>query len=183
MTRDEALAFVRGKVPNENLVKHMIATEAVMRALARRLSLDPEQAGLAGLLHDCDLGVTEGDFSRHGVAGAAMLREIGVDEAICRAVEAHACHEGRRPETTMERALVAADQVTGLVIAAALVHPDKRISALQASSLKKRMKEKRFAAGVDRDSIRSCEALGVPLDEFLGLAISAMAGVAGELGL
>lgn len=183
MTRDEALDFIRRAVPKEALVLHMIATEAVMRAAAGRLGGDVEAWGLAGLVHDCDLGVTEGDFSRHGVEGARMLREAGLDEATCRAVEAHASHSACVPETAMEKALVAADQLTGLVTAAALVHPERRIAALSVKSLEKRMKEKRFAAGVDRDAIRSCESFGLPLDDFLGLGLEAMVSVAGELGL
>jgi putative nucleotidyltransferase with HDIG domain len=183
MTREEALEFIGQKVPNENLVKHMVATEAVMRALAEHLGEDEEVWGLAGLLHDCDLGETEGDFSRHGVRGAEMLRELGMDETICRAVEAHATHSDCLPETAMEKALCAADQVTGLVIAAALVRPEKKIATVKVKSLKKRMKEKRFAAGVDREAIRSCEGLGIPLEEFLGLSAAAMVTVADFLGL
>jgi len=183
MTRDEALAFIKDEVPKDNLIKHMIATEAVMGGLAERLGEDRDTWSLAGLVHDCDLGRTEGDSSQHGVVGAQMLAERGLDEALCRAVEAHASHAACEPETPLERALVAADQLTGLITAAALIHPTKSVAALKVKSLKKRMKEKRFAAGVNRDAIRSCEALGLELPEFLELGQKAMAAVAEELGL
>ncbi len=183
MDRDQALELVRSHVDKENLVKHMLATEAVMRALAERLGEDVEVWGVTGLIHDWDLGVTGGDPARHGKVGADMLRERGLDEAICRAVERHPCRAELKLETRLEIALRAADQVTGLVTAAALIHPSRTIAALKVKSLKKRMKEKRFAAGVDRDAIRLSGELGLPLDEFLSLSRDAMGGISAELGL
>jgi putative nucleotidyltransferase with HDIG domain len=183
MTRDEAFAFIEEKVSSENLRRHMIATEAVMRALAVRLGHDRETWGLAGLVHDCDIEVVEADPGRHGTTGAAMLRELGVDEAICRAVERHPGMADPKPQTPLEIGLRAADQVTGLVTAAALIHPSKSIAAIEVKSLRKRMKEKRFAAGVDRDAVRLCEHIDVPLDDFLALALGAMLEIADQLAL
>ncbi len=183
MDRTQALGLVQEHVSKENLIKHMLATEAVMRAVAERLDQDVELWGLAGLLHDCDLDVTEGDPAKHGKVGASMLRELGLDEVICRAVERHPGLADPKPETTIEVGLRAADQVTGLVTAAALIHPSKSIQALKIKSLKKRMKEQRFAAAVDRDAIRLCEQIDVPIAEFLELSRDAMGGIAEELGL
>ena len=177
------MAFVRRHIHTENLIKHMIATEAVMRSLAAHLDDDVEIWGLAGLVHDCDLEVVDGDPARHGTVGAAMLRELGLDERLCLAVERHPGMADQQPETPLEIGLRAADQVTGLVTAAALIHPSKSVAALKVKSLKKRMKEKRFAAGVDRDAIRLCEQIGVPLDEFLELSARAMDAIADQLGL
>lgn len=183
MNRDQAFEFVQEHIKAENLIKHMKSTEVVMRALAERLGEDQELWGLAGLLHDCDLEAIDHDPERHGTVGAQMLREQGVDESVCRAVERHPGLAEPKPETTFEIALRAADQVTGLVTAAALIHPTKAIESLKVKSLKKRMKEKRFAAGVERDAIRLCEQLGVELPEFLELSRDAMNQIADELEL
>jgi hypothetical protein len=184
MTRDDALELITTTLAlDENLRRHMLATEAVMRALAERLGHDPDRWGLAGLVHDCDLGTTAADPDRHGRVAAAMLREAGVAEEVCRAVEVHPGRPGDPPVAPLEVALRAADQVTGLVTAAALIHPTKSIAALKVSSLRKRMKEKRFAAGVDREAIATCEALGLSLDDFLQIAAEAMDRIAGALGL
>lgn len=183
MTRDEALSFIEKNISSDNLRRHMVATEVVMRAVAARLDEDQELWGLTGLVHDCDLDVVEHDPERHGKVGAQMLRELGMDESLCRAVERHPGMAEPKPETTLEIALRAVDQVTGLVTAAALIHPTKSVAALKVKSLKKRMKEKRFAAGVDRDAIRLCEQIDLPLDEFLALSAAAMNEIADTLGL
>jgi putative nucleotidyltransferase with HDIG domain len=183
MTRDEALELVHEKIRNENLRRHMLATEAVMMALASRLGHDPQDWGLAGLVHDCDLEEIEGDPLRHGKVGAEILGGLDVDEEICHAVLTHPGRAEEPPTTTMEIALRAADQATGLITAAALIHPTKAIASLKVKSLKKRMKEKRFAAGVDRDAIRLCEQIDLPLDEFLDLAARSMGEIADQLEL
>ncbi|MBI2852851.1 MAG: HDIG domain-containing protein [Chloroflexi bacterium] len=184
MDRQEALESVRANVENENLVKHMLATEAVMRALAKRLGEDEGEWGLAGLLHDIDVELTEGDMTSHSRLGADLVREMGASEAVARAILVHNQAHGVPPQTNLDKALICTDPLTGLITAAVLVRPDKKLAGVQASSVKKRFKEKSFAAGANREQIGSCSAmLGIELDEFIELGLRAMQDVAGELGL
>jgi putative nucleotidyltransferase with HDIG domain len=181
--RDEVLALVHDRIANENLRRHMLATEAVMRAAAARLGGDPDVWGLAGLAHDIDSEATAGDFTRHGAEAAATLRERGLPEAVAHAVAAHNPATGVEAGSPFDIALVACDQVTGLITAATLVRPDRDLAQVKLKSLRKRMREGAFARGVDRASIGRCEELGLTLDEFLELSLTAMQGIAAELGL
>jgi len=183
MTRDEALDSVKANVENENLVKHMIATEAIMRALARRLGEDEEVWGLTGLLHDIDVELTEGDMDTHSKLGADLVREMGLSEEIAHAVLCH--NEAHRVprESKLDKALFCADPLTGLITAGALVRPDKKLNGMELKSLKKKFKEKSFAAGANREQITLCSELGLELDEFIKLGLEAMKGVASNLGL
>jgi len=181
MTRDEALKLVNEKVSNENLRKHMLATEAVMKRLARRLGEDDELWGLAGLLHDLDYDQTVNDFPRHGLMTAEMLAETDVPEEAIYAIKSHPGHFPRK--SLMDKALYAVDPITGLIVAAALMHPTKKLKNVDVDFVERRFKEKRFAAGADRDQIRSCEGFGLPLREFMGLALEAMQGIDESLGL
>ncbi|MBI4188484.1 MAG: HDIG domain-containing protein [Chloroflexi bacterium] len=183
MTRKEALDSVRENVENENLVRHMLAAEAVMRALARRLGEDEEEWGLAGLLHDIDVELTEGDMSAHGKLGADIAREMGASDAVAQAILCHNQAQGVPAETKMEKALICADPLTGLITAAALVRPDKKLAGVEPKSVGKRFKEKSFAAGASREQIACCNQLGLELDEFIALGLKAMQGIARELGL
>lgn len=183
MTREEALSSIKANVENANLVKHMLATEAVMRALARRLGEDEDEWGLTGLLHDIDVELTEGDMKAHSKLGADLARELGASEAIAHAILCHNQQHGIPLETRLDKALFCADPLTGLVTAAALVRPDKKLASVEAKSVRKRFKEKAFAAGADREQIASCRELGLELDEFLELALKAMKGIAQDLGL
>jgi putative nucleotidyltransferase with HDIG domain len=183
MDREEALESVRDNVENENLVKHMLATEAVMRALARQLGEDEEEWGLTGLLHDIDMELTEGDMSSHSRLGADLAREMGVSEAAAQAILVHNQAHGVPLETKLDKALYYADPLTGLITAAALVRPDKKLTGVELSSIKKRFKEKGFAAGVNREQIAGCSELGLELDEFMEIGLQAMQGIAAELGL
>jgi putative nucleotidyltransferase with HDIG domain len=179
--RGKALELVRSKVTNERLIKHMLAVEAVMRALAERLGEDVDAWSLAGLVHDLDYDETLKDPERHGRIGAAYLRDLGLAEEITRAVESHAGHVAR--ESLMDKALYATDPLTGLIVAAALMHPSKRLGEVTADFVMNRFKEKRFAAGADRDQIRSCEDVGLSLGEFVGLGLKAMQNISDDLGL
>jgi putative nucleotidyltransferase with HDIG domain len=179
--REEALALIRGRIDNENLVRHMLAVEAVMRGLAVRLGEDATLWGMTGLLHDLDLDVTEGNLERHGRVAYEVLGAVDVPEELRRAVLVHVGHAPA--ETPMERAIRAADPVTGLITAAALVHPSRRVAEVQVKSLRKRMKEKRFAANVSREQIAECSGLGLEQEEFLGVALASMQGIASDLGL
>ena len=183
MNRSEALESVRANVENENLVRHMLATEAIMRALARRLEGDEAEWGLAGLLHDIDVELTGGDMSSHSMLGADIARDLGASQAVCNAILTHNDTHGVRPQTPMEKSLFAADPLTGLITAAVLVRPDRSIAGLEVKSVRKRFKEKSFAAGARRDSIATCADLGLELDEFIAIGLEAMKGIAQQLGL
>lgn len=185
MDREQALELLKTHVSNGNMIKHCLASEAVMRALAARLGADPELWGLAGLLHDLDVEITEGDMARHTHEAARILSEKGLPEPLVDAVRLHneAAHPGRRRTEVFHKALAAAETVTGMITATALVYPDRRLASVKASSVTKRMKDKRFAASVDRGIILECESLGIGLDEFVELALNAMRGVSSELGL
>ena len=183
-TREEALQLLREHVKNENLVKHCLATEAVMTALAERLGENKGKWGLAGLLHDLDVEIVNHDLSRHTLEAERILREKGVDEDIILAIKMHnEKAQGTKRSQKFHHALAAGETITGLIIATTLVYPDKKISSVKAKSVKKRMKEKAFAAGVDRGIMTECEILGVTLDEFIEISVRAMQGIAQDLGL
>ena len=183
MNRERALDSVKANVENENLIKHMLATEAIMRSLAQRLDGDELEWGLTGLLHDIDVELTEGDMSNHSKLGADLVREMGASEAMAKAVLAHNEMHGVPCETMLEKALFCADPLTGLITAAALVLPDKKLENLQAKSVRKRFKEKGFAAGANREQIATCSKIGLELDDFIELGVEAMKGIADDLGL
>ena len=183
MTREEALDSIKANVENKNLVKHMLATEAIMRALARRLGEDEEEWGLTGLLHDIDVELTEEDMSTHSKLGADLARELGASETVAHAILCHNEAHGVPRETQLDKALFCADPLTGLVTAGALVRPDKKLAGLEAKSVRKRFKEKSFAAGANREQIATCGELGLELDEFIELGLEAMKGAAASLGL
>ncbi|MFH1220097.1 MAG: HDIG domain-containing metalloprotein [Candidatus Eisenbacteria bacterium] len=181
MKRDQALEAVKSRVKNDRLVKHMLAVEAIMRALARRLGEDEEAWAIAGLVHDLDYDETANDPERHGILGASYLREMGVDEKIAHAVESHAGHRNR--ESQMDKALYAIDPLSGLLVAAALMHPAKKLAPVDADFVLNRFKEKRFAAGANREQIKTCEEMGISLAEFVDLGLKAMQAVSDDLGL
>ncbi len=183
MTREEALDSVKANVENENLVKHMLATEAIMRALARRLGEDEEEWGLTGLLHDIDVELTEGDMKNHSKLGVDLVREMGASETMAQAILRHNQAHGIPLGTKLDKALYCADPLTGLITAAALVRPDKKLAGVEARSVKKRFKEKSFAAGASREQIAYCRELGLELDEFIELGLKAMQWIAEQLGL
>lgn len=185
MQRDKALELLRTHLKNENLVRHCLASEAVLRALAARLGADAELWGLAGLLHDIDVELTAGDLSRHTHEAVKILKENGLPETLIEAVMMHneAAHAGKKRSETFHRALAAGETITGMITATAMVYPDKKLASVKASSVTKRMKDKRFAASVDRGIIMECEALGLKLEEFVELSLGAMRGISGDLGL
>jgi putative nucleotidyltransferase with HDIG domain len=184
MTRDEAEALLKAHVKNERMLDHSYASEAVLRALARRLGRDVEKWGLAGLLHDIDIEAVGGDLTRHCREAEMILTAAGLDPEIVDAVKMHneACFGSLR-QTEFQHALAAGETVTGLIVATALVYPDKKIASVKVKSVTKRMKEKAFAASVNRDTIRECEKIGLPLDEFVEISLGAMREIAGRIGL
>lgn len=183
MTRDEALASIRANVENENLINHMLATEAIMRALAKRFGQDEDEWGLTGLLHDIDVELTEGDLASHSKLGADIASELGATEEMAHAILCHNEAHGVPCETRLDKALFCADPLTGLIVAGALVRPDKKLAGLTAKSLMKRFGEKRFAAGANREQIANCSEIGLELEDFIALGLEAMKGIAEELGL
>ena len=183
MIRDEALALVREYVKNENLVKHMLAVEATMRFYAEKFGEDVEKWELAGLLHDFDWEIHP-SLEGHPQDGAPILRERGVPEEIVRAVLSHADHTGIPRQTRMEKALYACDEVTGLITAVALVRPSRSLLDLEPASVKKKWKDKTFAAGANRAEIeKAASEFGIELWEHIGNVILAMRRIAPELGL
>jgi putative nucleotidyltransferase with HDIG domain len=181
--RDTVVGLLVERVANENLRRHMLATESIMRATADRLGDDPDAWGLTGLAHDLDAEQTEGDFARHGREAADLLAAAGAPPDVVHAVAAHNPATGAHAERPIDIALMASDQLSGLITAAVLVRPDKQLAGVQVKSLRKRYREGAFARGVDRESIRRCEELGIPLDEFFALGLGAMQGIAAELGM
>jgi len=183
MKRTEALALVREFVKNENLVKHMLAVEAAMRFYAEKLGEDADLWGVVGLLHDFDWEIHP-TLEEHPAAGAPILRERGVPEEIVRAILSHADHTGIPRDTLMEKALFACDEITGLITAVALVRPSRSLMDLKVKSIKKKWKDKSFAAGANRAEMeQGAEEFGVELWEHVGNVIEAMRRIAPELGL
>jgi len=183
MDRIEALAIVTEYVKSNNLINHMLAVEAAMRHYARKLNENEETWGLAGLLHDFDWEIHP-TLEEHPQAGAPILRERGVPEEILRAILSHADHTGVKRETPMEKALYACDEITGLVTAVALVRPSRSLYDLTSSSVRKKWKDKAFAAGANRDDIQqAAEEFGVDLWQHTDEVILAMRQIAPQLGL
>ncbi|MGQ0669715.1 MAG: HDIG domain-containing metalloprotein [Actinomycetota bacterium] len=181
MDRDHAVAFCRGKAEKETTVRHLISVEGVMWALARRFGEDEDVWALTGLFHDLDQDQTHDDPERHAYQAAEWLREAAVDERVVNGVLAHA-HEQYRTDL-MSKAVVHADAVAGLLVAAALVRPEKA-TGMKVSSVKKKLKEKAFAPGVNREEITSVEeSIGLPLDEFIATGIEGLQLVAAQIGL
>ena len=182
LNREQALELLRDSAPERHLYQHALASEAVMRALARRLGENEEIWGLTGLLHDLDYPKTHAEPEKHGLLGADQIGD-GLPEAALHAIRAHNGElNGVTPSSPFDYALRCGESVTGLVVTAALVRPTG-MEGMQASSLKKKMKDKAFAASVNRDCIRQCSELGLELGDFLTLAIEAMSAIDEELGL
>ena len=183
MLRSQALEIVHQYVKNQNLVNHMLAVEAAMRFYAEKLGQDVESWGLAGLLHDFDWEIHP-TMEQHPLAGAPILREKGVPEEIIHAVLSHADHAGIARTTILEKALYACDEITGLITAAALVRPSRSLYDLSASSVKKKWKDRAFAAGANREEMeRGAQEFGVELWAHVDNVILAMRKIAPGLGL
>jgi putative nucleotidyltransferase with HDIG domain len=183
MNRSEALALIREYVKNENLVKHMLAVEAAMRFYAEKFDEDVEKWCATGLLHDFDWEIHP-TLEEHPQAGEPILRQRGVPDEIVRAVLSHADHTGIPRQSRMEKALYACDEVTGLITAVALVRPSRSLLDLEPASVKKKWKDKTFAAGANRAEIeKAASEFGIELWEHVGNVILAMRRIAPELGL
>ena len=183
MTRDEAIALVREFIKNEGLVRHMLSVETAMRFYAEKFGEDVELWGLVGLLHDFDWEIHP-TLEQHPQAGSAILRERGVSEEIIQDILSHADHTGVPRDTLRRKALAACDEITGLITAVALVRPSRSLYDLEASSVKKKWKDKAFAAGTSRTEMEhAAQEFGIELWEHVGNVILAMRRIATELGL
>lgn len=182
MNREEALSLIKEHVTRESLINHMLATEAIMKGVADFLGEDAETWGLTGLLHDIDFEEIGEDHDRHTLRAAEILAGK-VDEKILRAIKSHNWERTNViPESKMEIALLASDAITGLIIAAAMVK-ERKLSNVTEKTVKKSFKKKGFAAGSDRNVIRTCEKINIPLEKFFEISLKAMQGIAGELSL
>jgi uncharacterized protein len=184
MKREEALALVKQNIFSRNLIKHCLAVEAVMRVLARHFDKDEEKWALTGLLHDIDCEMTKRDPDMHSYVAVDMLEDLGIDKDIISAVKIHNYQHGIEPQTLLEKALFVTDPITGLIVAAALVLPSKKLSDLKVDSVLKRYREGAFAKGANREVIAKCEDyLGLRLEGFAKIALEAMQGISDNLDL
>lgn len=187
ITRDQAFSLLKEHVTNTNLIRHCLAVEATMRALAEYFQENPESWGIAGLLHDADWETTRERPEDHAKQVVEWLEELELgDEAVASAILAHNhFHNGHEPpQSIMEWSLYTCDELTGLIVASTLVLPDKSISSLTVESVLSKFPNKSFAAGVDREKIQLCEdKLGIPLEEFAGITLQAMQAISTEIGL
>jgi len=183
MNREQALAIVNEFIENQNLLRHMLAVEGAMRFYAQKFGEDEELWGLTGLLHDFDWEIHP-TLDEHPQAGEPLLREREVPEVVIRAILSHADHTGVPRESQMEKALFACDEITGLITAVALVRPSRSLDDLQVKSVKKKWRDKAFAAGANRDEIaQGAEEFGIDLWEHVANVIEAMRRIAPDLGL
>lgn len=184
LPREEALSLLHQYIRNERMIAHSLASEAVMRALAKHLGRDVEKWGQAGLLHDLDVVVTNADPYTHALETARILTELQIDADVVDAIKMHnEDATGLERTTEFQHALAAGETITGLITATAMVYPDRKVASVKPKSVTKRMKEKAFAASVKRENILECEKIGIPLDRFAEISVLAMAEIADQIGL
>lgn len=187
ITRDQALELLHLKMQNQNLRRHCYCVEAVMRGLAKKLGGDEEKWGTLGLLHDGDYEVTKEDWSQHTILMTDWLKDVGeTDEELHKAFRSHnyVHTKNNPPDTLMEWALACCDELTGFIVAVALVRPDKKLASVDVSSVLKKFPNKEFARAVNRDDITRCEEkLGIPVREFVEICLNAMKEIAADIGL
>ncbi len=182
--RDALFKELKKRVKDDHLIKHMLATEAVMRAVARKLGQDEEKWGITGLLHDIDYELTKKDPEKHSLIGAEWLKEMGLPDDVVYAVKVHNERHGLPRKSLLDKSLYAVDPITGFITAVALVMPDKKLATVKVKSLKKKFKDKSFAAGASREQMKTCEKeLGIPLNEFFEIALKAMQNISDQLDL
>ena len=178
------MAILKKHVTNEKMIVHSLASEAVMRALARRLGRDEERWGLAGLLHDVDVEVTNAEPTVHATRATELLEELELDDDVLDAIRMHNEEAAGAERTTeFQHALAAGETITGLIYATTLVYPDKKIENIKYKSVAKRMKQSAFAASVKRENIMECEKVGLQLDEFIRISVDALREIHEEIGL
>jgi len=183
ISRKNAINILDEHIQNPNMKKHCLASEAVMRALAAKLGRNVEEWGIAGLLHDIDVEITAADPIKHGPHAAKMLDGMLTPAAIDAIVMHNEMATGKERTTEFQHALAAGETITGLIMATALVYPDKRLVSVKAKSITKRMREKAFAASVKRENILECEQIGLSIQDFAEISLVAMQGISDDLGL
>jgi len=183
MNREKALKLIQGKIKNQNLIKHSLAVEACLKSLAKHFGENEDKWGLAGLLHDIDYEETKEDPQAHSIVGAEFLEKLGLDREICQAVKTHNEAHGILPEGLLAKSLFCVDPLTGLIVAATLVLPTKKLADLTAENILNRFKEKSFARGANREIILKCSEIGLSLEKFVAICLQAMQEISGQLGL
>lgn len=183
LSREEAVQLLEENIQAENMRKHCYASEAVLRAMAKKLGKNQDEWGLAGLLHDIDVEITNADPLKHGPYSANILIGKVSDKMLDAIVMHNELATGKERTTEFQHALAAGETITGLITAVTLVYPDKKIASVKPKSVTKRMKQKAFAASVKRENILECEKIGIPLPEFAELSVNAMKEISDVLGL
>jgi predicted hydrolase (HD superfamily) len=183
ISREEAVQILQNNILSENMRKHCYASEAVLRALARRLGRNEDEWGIAGLLHDVDVEITHADPFTHGPYAEKLLKGKVTDEMLDAIVMHNEVATGKERTTEFQHALAAGETITGLITATTLVYPDKKVASVKPKSVTKRMNQKAFAASVKRENIMECEKIGIPLEEFAELSVAAMQKINKILGL
>jgi len=183
ISHENAIKFLNEHIQNANMKKHCLASEAVLRAIALKLNEDAEEWGLAGLLHDIDVEITHADPYQHGPYAAGMLDGLLSQIAIDAIVMHNEMATGKQRTTVFQHALAAGETITGLIMATAMVYPEKKLASVKTKSITKRMKEKGFAASVKRENIMECELIGIPIHDFAELSLNAMQQISEVLGL
>ncbi len=180
-SKKEALKLLQQHIKNKNLIKHCLAVEAIMKELAKHFNEDEEKWGMAGLLHDLDYEYTKDCPEKHGKVALELLKEYHIPDEVKNAIVAHAGNKSR--DTLMEKAIYIADPISGFIVAAALISPQKKLNGIDVDFLKRRFKEKAFAKGIDRKQILLCEEIGLSLEQLFEISLNAMKKIAQELGL
>jgi uncharacterized protein len=184
MNRLDNIELLKNYVKNEKVLFHCYASEAILKALAKKLGEDEEKWGMAGLLHDIDVELTNADPKTHCLEAEKILKDLNFDNEIVDAIKMHNEEATGMPRTTkFQHALAAGETISGLIYATALVYPEKKIASVKSKSVVKRMKEKAFAAAVNRETIMECQKIGLTIDEFSELAVNAMKEIAQDIGL
>lgn len=183
MNRTEALESIRENVESEKMVRHMLATEAVLGALAHRLGEDEMEWGLTGLVHDIDIELIDGDMYIHGKLGADLVREMGANETMAHAVLCHNPRYKITRETRLDTALICADALPKIIMATAQAHPDKKLALVNTGMIEETFRDEKLAPEADRGRIALCADLGLSREEFIELGLVALQKIAPSLGL
>lgn len=184
MNREEAIKLIKEKLKDINLVYHSIAVGAIMKGVAKYFNEDENRWEICGILHDIDYSETKEDPDRHSLVGAEYLKSIGFDDEFTNAVASHNEIHGINRESLLAKSLYAADPLSGLIVATALVMPDKKINSVKLISVMKKFKTKEFAKGADREQIKTCESeLNLPLEKFIEIALESIKEIGEEIGL
>ena len=190
VTKEQAEKLVEGYITEPMTKLHLLESEAIMKALARRLGEDEEKWGIIGLLHDIDWDITKNDLEQHCIKAQEILRQAGASDFLIETIISHGYENDtipalkeRKRRTPIQHCLVAAETLTGIIIASALVQPDKKLSGVKPQSLKKKFKSRSFAANCNRDLVAECEKAGISIDEFLEIGLRALQSVSDRLGL